>query len=108
MVSFSSIHISATTNGHDGKLYKNSNHRVKNGARAIDISSIDGKTVEELGANDPLIIAFQTNIDVLPNIRENFGPCFLHKEGKRYSPEIERKKKLMKYHRSHIHFSISK
>jgi hypothetical protein len=43
-VDFSTIHISATTNGHDESEV--SNHKVENGARAIDISRIDEQFVK--------------------------------------------------------------
>lgn len=106
-VKFSSIHISATTNGHgDSKV---SNHRVENGARAIDISMIDGKYVQSLGPNHALVIAFQNAMDELPNIRENFGPYWLHKEKEIYSPKpLKRKQDLIDMHTHHIHFSINR
>lgn len=106
-VHFKSIHISATTNGHDASQV--SNHRVENGARAIDISRIDGKYMESLGTHHPLVKVFQTALDEVPNIRENFGPYWLHKEKQIFSPKpIRKKQELIDMHRNHIHFSINK
>ena len=96
LVNFSNIHISATTNGHDGPDSKGSNHRVENEARAIDISRIDNKTIESLGSSHPWVIDFQTVIDELLNIRENFGLYWLHKEKKLHSPKPVRKKQSRK------------
>lgn len=98
-----SIHISATTNGHDGKQYANSNHRKENGARALDISKINGKNVADLGPKSPLVIAFQNALDETPYVRENFGPYFRHKKRKIY-----RSTALREDHRNHIHFSINR
>lgn len=104
---FHTIYISTTTNGHDESQV--SNHKIDNGALAIDISRIDGKPIEALGANHPWVIAFQHAMDKLPNIKENFGPCWLHKEGVTYSPKPAcRKQELCEQHKNHIHFSIKK
>jgi hypothetical protein len=104
-VDFSTIHISATTNGHDESDL--SNHKVERGARAIDISRIDGEFVEKLGPVHPSVINFQKAIDELPNIWENFGPYWLHKERVVYSPKpLSKKQKLQEDHNNHIHFSI--
>ena len=102
-VKIESIHISATTNGHEGKQYTNSNHRKENGARAIDISRINGNNIFDLGANNPLVIALQNALDETPYIRENFGPYFRHKKRKTYQSNG-----LHQGHKNHIHFSINR
>eukprot|EP01132_Coremiostelium_polycephalum_P002967 gene2967-3705_t len=84
-VSITSIHISATTNGHDGKQHANSNHRKENGARAIDISKINGRNIIDLAANDPLIIALQNALEEIPVVRENFGPYLRNKNKQPYA-----------------------
>lgn len=104
---FHTIYISATTNGHDESTV--SNHKVENGALALDISRIDGQRVEKLGPLHPLVTGFQKALDELPNIRENFGPYWLHKEKGVYSPKpVRKKQELEEQHRNHIHFSINK
>jgi hypothetical protein len=103
IVKIESIHISATTNGHDGKQYANSNHRKENGARAIDISRINGKNISDLGANSPLVIALQNALNEISIVRENFGPYLRHKDKKPYTTS-----RLRENHRNHIHFSINR
>lgn len=102
-VKIESIHISATTNGHDGKQYANSNHRKENGARAIDISRINGRNIADLGGNNPLVIALQNALDEIPLVRENFGPYLRHKNKKPYTTS-----RLRENHKNHIHFSINR
>jgi len=100
-VKITEIHISTTTNGHDGSKYINSNHRKENGARAIDISRINGIPVIELGPHNQLVIALQEALDEIPIVRENFGPYFMHKKKRNYKSH-----KLAASHRTHIHFSV--
>ncbi|ACE05613.1 hypothetical protein Aasi_0168 [Candidatus Amoebophilus asiaticus 5a2] len=102
-VKIESIHISATTNGHDGKQYANSNHRKENGARAIDISRINSSSVASLGANNPLVIALQSALEEVSIVRENFGPYLRHKNKKPYTTS-----RLRENHKNHIHFSINR
>jgi hypothetical protein len=102
-VRIESIHISATTNGHDGKQYANSNHRKENGARAIDISRINGRNIVDLGANSPLVIALQNALNEVLIVRENFGPYLRHKDRKPYTTS-----RLRENHKNHIHFSINR
>jgi len=102
-VKIESIHISATTNGHDGKQYANSNHRKENGARAIDISRINGSSIASLGANNPLVIALQSALEEVSIVRENFGPYLRHKNKKPYTTS-----RLRENHKNHIHFSINR
>jgi ankyrin repeat protein len=106
------IFIKTTTNGKHGKK---SNHKVHQKARAIDISRINGQFVEALGQEpkQEMIKLWQDIIDSLPDTRENFGPCFLHKKevGKEaevyiHSDPIEHEK-LVKNHKDHIHFAVN-
>jgi hypothetical protein len=54
------------------------------------------------------VIDFQKAIDELTNVRENFGPYWLHKGRAVYSPKpLPKKQKLQEDHKNHIHFSIN-
>lgn len=68
-----SIHISATTNGHD--KYPTSNHLK---ASAVDISRINGVKMINSGLTNQ-IMELQKAFDNFTYIRENFGPYFKHK-----------------------------
>ncbi|MDL2290418.1 RHS repeat-associated core domain-containing protein, partial [Paludibacteraceae bacterium OttesenSCG-928-F17] len=90
-----SIGISATTNGEHSI---NSNHYVGNGARAFDISLINGRATG-YSDNKFSVSQIQNSMNTLPNIRENFGPSLKTKMGKPSS---------VGGHSNHIHISVNK
>lgn len=90
-----SISIKATTNGLHGP---NSNHYKGIG---MDISKINGIYINDLPANHPLILRLQNAFESLPEIRENFGPAFVHKLKSDYGHMG------VPPHLDHIHISIN-
>lgn len=56
------------------------------------------------------MIAFQEALEQLPNIRENFGPYWLHKCKQEHTDPANPQhiEKLKEMHQNHIHFSIEK
>jgi len=100
-VDITEITIPCTTNGQHTDC---SNHDVIQDARAFDISGINGKSVVSIKPNDPVIKALQNAFESLPNIRENFGPCYMHKEKEPYGID---NKKLQEQHMDHLHISIN-
>jgi hypothetical protein len=99
------IFIKCTTNG---KHSTATNHSAFKGARAVDISQINGEEVEVLGSNHVWVKAFQEAMEKLPNIRENFGPCFLRKLKEPYiNPDPVKHAKIVKAHKNHIHLAIN-
>lgn len=95
--SINSIHIHATTNGHNN--YPNSNHLR---ATAIDISRINGIKIINLG-NSSQVSNLQNAFDSYHGIRENFGPNFKHKT---YSDGSINLDFNVSGHNDHIHISI--
>ncbi|MDP2087953.1 MAG: hypothetical protein Q8J84_00970 [Flavobacteriaceae bacterium] len=92
-----SIHIHATTNGHNA--YPNSNHLR---ATAIDISRINGVHIINLG-NNSQVMALQNAFDNYHGIRENFGPSYKHKTE---SNGLKNNNFNISGHKDHIHISI--
>lgn len=90
-ITINSLFIAASTNGVHGP---NSNHPR---GIALDISRINGIKMISSGIT-PEIISLQQSLDNLPNIRENFGPSFKHKNGLPWT---------ISDHQDHIHFSIN-
>jgi hypothetical protein len=90
-VTITSIYIKASTNGHHSAT---SNHYK---GLAFDISRVNGIPAVVSGASDE-ITQLQLAFDQCANIRENFGPYFLHKFGQAYSAPA---------HEDHIHISVT-
>jgi hypothetical protein len=92
-ITINSIYIKATTNGqHTGS---NSNHFKQ---IALDISRINGIPMIVSGASNE-VVQLQLAFDQSTNIRENFGPYFLHKFGQPYPSAPA--------HNDHIHISVT-
>jgi len=89
------IYVSATTNG---KHSKTSRHYS---GKAIDISRVNGKRMSVSYPDDTdvkkIVDAIQVAADGAKGIRENFGPHFKHKHGKKWS---------VSGHKDHIHLSV--
>ncbi|QQL50795.1 hypothetical protein [Mucilaginibacter ginkgonis] len=87
-----SIYIEATTNG----THTNANSNHYRGT-AVDISRINGIPLIVQHASKA-VKTLQTAFDQLPNIRENFGPYFKHKQTLPWT---------IGGHENHIHISIN-
>lgn len=89
-VKITEIGISSTSNG--THTSPNSNH-FKN--KAIDIYTINGTRIDEM-IDQSLIQKLQDAFELCHNIRENFGPMYLHKNRNDYAVSA---------HDNHIHIS---
>ena len=89
------IGISATTNGAHSQ---NSNHYLRNGARAIDVATINNLPVGNQTIRNSVTI-FQNSLNNGPLIRENFGPTLMTRNGQAVS---------VGGHTNHIHFSVNR
>ncbi|MDG2193549.1 MAG: hypothetical protein P8K77_01585 [Polaribacter sp.] len=98
-----SIYIMATTNGHVGPKYKDSNHRK---ATALDISRINGEKMILSGLTNQ-IKELQKAFDNFQYIRENFGPYFKHKYDL-YTQKWDYNKAGVGAHKDHIHIAVRK
>lgn len=89
------FYVTATTNGTHAK---NSRHYS---GKAIDFSRINGKKMSVSYPSDTavkaIVDAIQDAADDASGIRENFGPHFKHKHGKKWS---------VSGHKDHIHISV--
>jgi RHS repeat-associated protein len=78
-----SVMVTATTNGHHGDSgganwdKSDSQHYVRSGAKAIDTGLINGQSPGSF--SDSTVIKFQSGMNMVPTINENFGPSYKSK-----------------------------
>ncbi|HXI86201.1 MAG TPA: RHS repeat-associated core domain-containing protein, partial [Parvularculaceae bacterium] len=98
-----SVNISSTTGGHE--KFPTSNHRLDNGARAVDVDHINGKKVGHPAAAED-VKKLQAAFANQPGVRENLGPARMEKTWTLGGKAVHHgDAALAKAHEGHVHFA---